>query len=68
MSALVDNSDGPASKRARTGDTQLDQLAAMTNVVADTGEVSAINQYQPQDATTNPSLIYKGMFSFLKNL
>lgn len=37
----------------------MDQLATMTNVVADTGEVDAINKYQPQDATTNPSLIYK---------
>lgn len=28
-------------------------------MVADTGEVSAINQFKPQDATTNPSLIFK---------
>lgn len=35
------------------------QLSQMTNVVADTGEVDAIRKYQPQDATTNPSLIYK---------
>ena len=61
MSALVDNSnsDGPATKKARMDGSQLDQLASMTNVVADTGEVDAINKYQPQDATTNPSLIYK---------
>lgn len=35
----------------------LDQLAAMTVVVADTGEIDAIRQFTPQDATTNPSLI-----------
>ncbi|CAE7533579.1 tal [Symbiodinium microadriaticum] len=59
MASMVENSDGPASKKARTGDSQLDQLALMTNVVADTGEVDAIKKYQPQDATTNPSLLYK---------
>ncbi|WP_404341763.1 transaldolase [Pseudoalteromonas mariniglutinosa] len=37
--------------------SQLEQLKAMTTVVADTGDFEAINQYQPQDATTNPSLI-----------
>lgn len=37
--------------------TQLDALRAMTVVVADTGDIEAIKQYQPQDATTNPSLI-----------
>ncbi|NDG74664.1 MAG: transaldolase [Synechococcaceae bacterium WB8_1B_136] len=35
----------------------LDQLAAMTVVVADTGEIDAIKQFTPRDATTNPSLI-----------
>ncbi|MCT0229822.1 transaldolase [Synechococcus sp. CS-1324] len=35
----------------------LDQLAGMTVVVADTGELEAIKQFTPQDATTNPSLI-----------
>jgi len=34
-----------------------DQLVQMTTVVADTGEIDAIEQYRPQDATTNPSLI-----------
>lgn len=38
---------------------QLSQLKAMTTVVADTGDVSAIAQYQPDDATTNPSLLLK---------
>jgi transaldolase len=35
----------------------LDQLAAMTVVVADTGDINAIRQFTPRDATTNPSLI-----------
>ncbi len=35
----------------------LDQLANMTVVVADTGEIDAIRQFTPRDATTNPSLI-----------
>ena len=38
---------------------KLDQLKAMTTVVADTGDFEAIAQYRPQDATTNPSLLYK---------
>ena len=37
--------------------TQLDLLRNMTVVVADTGDIDAIKKYQPQDATTNPSLI-----------
>ena len=37
--------------------SQLDALRDMTVVVADTGDIDAIKQYQPQDATTNPSLI-----------
>lgn len=38
---------------------QLEQLRKLTTVVADTGEIDAIKQYQPEDATTNPSLILK---------
>lgn len=37
--------------------TLLQQLREMTVVVADTGDIQAIEQYTPQDATTNPSLI-----------
>jgi transaldolase len=37
----------------------LDQLRKMTVVVADTGDFEAIAEYQPRDATTNPSLLYK---------
>ena len=38
---------------------KLDQLREMTVVVADTGDLAAITEYQPQDATTNPSLLLK---------
>lgn len=39
--------------------TKLEQLRALTTVVADTGDIEAISKYQPEDATTNPSLILK---------
>jgi transaldolase len=46
-----------------TGNTatnnKLEQLKTMTDVVADTGDIDAIRQYQPLDATTNPSLLLK---------
>lgn len=35
----------------------LDQLREMTVVVADTGDIQAIETFKPRDATTNPSLI-----------
>jgi len=37
----------------------LDSLKRYTVVVADTGDIDAIRQHQPQDATTNPSLLLK---------
>ncbi|SDK12066.1 transaldolase [Ferrimonas sediminum] len=37
----------------------LSQLKALTTIVADTGDIEAIKRYQPEDATTNPSLILK---------
>jgi transaldolase len=37
----------------------LESLKRHTTVVADTGDIDAITQYKPQDATTNPSLIYQ---------
>ena len=40
---------------------QLDQLKQFTTVVADTGDFESIRQFSPQDATTNPSLIYKAV-------
>lgn len=38
---------------------KLDQLKAMTLVVADTGDLNAIKSFLPEDATTNPSLVLK---------
>lgn len=40
---------------------KLEQLKQMTDVVADTGDLSAIKQYKPVDATTNPSLLLKAV-------
>lgn len=40
---------------------QLTQLKAYTTVVADTGDFGSIQAYEPQDATTNPTLIYKAV-------
>jgi transaldolase len=39
--------------------SKLEQLKSMTDVVADTGDIEAIRRFQPQDATTNPSLLLK---------
>ena len=39
----------------------LEQLKHLTKVVADTGDFGLIKQYEPQDATTNPSLIFKAV-------
>ena len=39
--------------------TALSQLKQLTTVVADTGDFERMREYQPQDATTNPSLILK---------
>ncbi|AZQ09592.1 transaldolase [Shewanella khirikhana] len=37
----------------------LEQLKSFTTIVADTGDIEAIKRSQPEDATTNPSLILK---------
>jgi transaldolase len=47
----------PAPKAAN----QLDALRQMSKVVADTGEIGAIERYRPVDCTTNPSLVLKAM-------
>jgi transaldolase len=39
--------------------SSLNQLKQLTTVVADTGDFERMQEYQPQDATTNPSLILK---------
>jgi transaldolase len=38
--------------------TLLESLKKYTTVVADTGDINAIKQHRPQDATTNPSLLF----------
>src|SRR5208337_1435030 len=38
---------------------KLDQLRAMTTVVADTGDMDSIRAFKPTDSTTNPTLILK---------
>ena len=40
---------------------QLDAFKQFTTVVADTGDFQQISRFQPQDATTNPSLILKAV-------
>jgi len=48
-------------EQTRIGESlnQLDSLRHFTKVVADTGDFATLKQYSPQDATTNPSLIFK---------
>jgi transaldolase len=41
--------------------TLLDSLKRYTTVVADTGDIEAITEHRPQDATTNPSLLYQAV-------
>jgi transaldolase len=38
--------------------SQLDQLKRFTKIVADTADFESIREFEPQDATTNPSLVY----------
>lgn len=39
----------------------LDSLKRYTTVVADTGDIEAITEHRPRDATTNPSLLYQAV-------
>jgi transaldolase len=49
------------SNEVKKGKTMnmLDSLKRYTTVVADTGDFESIARYKPQDATTNPSLLYQ---------
>jgi transaldolase len=47
-----------AEQETGTKVSQLEQLKKFTKVVADTGDFESIRDFKPQDATTNPSLIY----------
>lgn len=40
------------------GKNKLEQLKKITTIVVDTGDIDAIKEFTPTDATTNPSLIY----------
>src|SRR3979490_797277 len=46
------------AEEKKTKLNQLDQLRKFTKVVADTGDFESIKDFRPEDATTNPSLIY----------
>ena len=46
------------AEEKKTKLNQLDQLKKFTKAVADTGDFESIKDFKPQDATTNPSLIY----------
>src|SRR5580700_5409839 len=45
------------ARRSHMAKTLLEQLRAMTVVVADSGDIESIEQFKPQDTTTNPSLL-----------
>jgi len=47
-----------AEKKTETKLNQLEQLKKFTKVVADTADFESIKDFKPQDATTNPSLVY----------
>jgi transaldolase len=46
------------AKKTETKPNQLDQLKNFTKVVADTADFESMKKFKPQDATTNPSLVY----------
>lgn len=41
--------------------SKLDQLRAMTTVVADTGDIEAVARLKPVDCTTNPTIVLKAL-------
>jgi transaldolase len=56
QTAILENDQARQTQRASS---QLEQLKQFTKVVADTGDFATLQAYEPQDATTNPSLILK---------
>src|SRR5437870_10161717 len=46
------------AEEKKTKTNQLEQLKKFTKVVADTADFESIKDFKPQDATTNPSLVY----------
>lgn len=58
MNSMTHTSATDSTPNSSTDTTSaLSQLCQLTTVVADTGDLSAIAQFRPVDATTNPSLI-----------
>jgi hypothetical protein len=47
------------AEQTTTQTSQLEQLKRFTKVVADTGDFETMREFKPQDATTNPSLIFQ---------
>jgi transaldolase len=45
-------------KKTSSGLNQLEQLKKFTKIVADTADFETMKEFKPQDATTNPSLVY----------
>ncbi|MBP0587617.1 transaldolase family protein, partial [Mycobacterium tuberculosis] len=53
--------DAGRTARGKAMSSKLDQLRAITTVVADTGDIAAIKQFKPVDCTTNPTLVLKAV-------
>jgi transaldolase len=51
----------PAGGPDAAAGSKLAQLAAMTTIVADTGDIEAVRRLRPVDCTTNPTLILKAV-------
>src|ERR1051325_4277809 len=58
MEDLVMNTAVVDQKKSETKLNQLEQLKKFTKVVADTADFESMKEFKPQDATTNPSLVY----------
>src|SRR6266480_5122969 len=46
------------AEEKKTKLNQLEQLKKFTKIVADTADFESVKEFKPQDATTNPSLVY----------
>ena len=57
------------AEEKKTKLNQLEQIKKFTKVVADTADFESMKEFKPQDATTNPSLVYsatqKEQYSYL---
>src|SRR5438094_3955078 len=49
------------AEEKKTKLNQLEQIKKFTKVVADTADFESIKDFKPQDATTNPSLVYSAI-------